>query len=65
MLGYFCIYIKDVYKQMSALESQGKGNQTTRLPVKLKISHADHLSSQRLVQRAGLQGTTVQIAQLH
>lgn len=50
---------------MSALESQGKGNQTTCLPVKLKISHADHLSSQRLVQRAGLQGTTVQIAQLH
>ena len=49
-LGSVCIYIKDVDKQMSALESQGKGNQTTCLPVKLKISHADHLFSQCLVQ---------------
>lgn len=49
-LGYFCIYIKDVDKQMSALESQGKGNQATCLPVKLKIWHADHLFSQGLAQ---------------
>lgn len=44
-LGYFCIYIKDVGKQMSTLESQGKGNQATCLPVNLEISQLNHLSS--------------------
>lgn len=62
-LGYFCIYIKDVDKQISALESQGKGNQANAC----ETSNITSWSPVFLVSStvADFQGPTVQTAELH
>ena len=65
LLGYFCIYIKDVDKQMSVLESHGKGNQAAGLPDKLKNITSWSLLFPVPSIVADLHGTAVQTAQLH